>query len=199
MNQRHLSDERLIEMCLSGPGARVAEPHVATCPDCEARRAELARMLDDIAAAAIADADAAFSGERLARQHARIMQQIEQDGRPARVISFPAGQPAEPVVLRTRPASRWVAGAAAAGLALGLLAGHLAHDLPGRSRTAPAPQLVVNEAVPAPPLRPISTAMSDDQLLVEIDMAIGTLGNGGPAALRPLDAVTPRAWEVAAQ
>jgi hypothetical protein len=197
MNQRHVSDERLIEMCLSGPGVHAAEPHVASCPACEARRGEIARMLDDVTTAAVAEADAAFPEDRLARQHARILQRVEQEGRPGRLISFPAAQAQEPVVVRTRPASRWVAGAAAAGLAIGLLAGHLAHDLPGSPRTAPAPQLVANDTAPVPPLR--STSSSDDQLLAEIDIAIGTIGHGGPAALRPLDAVTPRAWEVAAQ
>ena len=37
------------------------------------------------------EADAAFPAERLARQRARILQRVDQDGRPARVIAFPAG------------------------------------------------------------------------------------------------------------
>ena len=62
-----------------------------------------------------AEADAAFSDERLAKQRARILQRLEQEGRPGRVITFPAAHTQRPP-LRARPGMRWVAGAAAAGL-----------------------------------------------------------------------------------
>jgi hypothetical protein len=199
MNQKHLSDDRLIEICLAGSAAPGAEPHLVSCAECELRRATLTRMLDDISESAVAEADAAFPADRLARQQARILHRIELEGRPGRVIAFPAGQAQEPAVLRTRPASRWVAGAAAAGLVIGLLAGHLAHDLPGSVRAAPAPQIVSNK-VTSPTsggaLRPVSATLSDDEFLGQVELA---LGSNGPAALRPLDVLTPRAWDVAAQ
>ena len=70
-----------------------------------------------------------FTDERLARQRAHILQRVEQESRHGQLISFPAGHAASPTLLRiVRPASRWIAGAAAAGLFIGLLAGHLAHD-----------------------------------------------------------------------
>ena len=48
---------------------------------------------------------------------------------PARLIAFPAGHaPHEPPVSRTRPASRWIAAAAVAGLVVGVLAGRFGHD-----------------------------------------------------------------------
>jgi hypothetical protein len=42
-------------------------------------------------------------------------------------------------------------------------------------------------------IRPVSTTMSDDQLLGEIERAID--GRGG-ASIRALDELTPRAWEI---
>jgi hypothetical protein len=191
MNQRHLSDDRLIEICLAGTPP--AEPHLSTCVECGTRRAALTRMLDGIADAATVEADAAFPADRLTRQQARILQRIEQEGRPGRLIAFPAA-PLQAPAVRTRPASRWVAAAAAAGLAIGLLAGHLAHDLPGNPRVAPAPQIVANESG-AGVLRAVSTTMSDEEFLGQIEVA----GSVGPAVLRPLDQLTPRAWEVAAR
>ena len=196
MNQKHLSDDRLIEMCLAGAAAQAPDPHLVTCPECEHRRAALTQMLGHLSEAAAVEADAAFPEDRLARQKARILHRIDIEGRPGRVIAFPASQPAEAAPLRTRPASRWVAGAAAAGLVIGLLAGHLAHDLGGGARVVPAPQVVVNDAAAPLSLRPVSTTLSDDEFLGQVELAIGS---NGPAALRPLDVLTPRAWEVAAR
>jgi hypothetical protein len=42
-------------------------------------------------------------------------------------------------------------------------------------------------------LRAVSTSLSDDEFLGEVEAA----GSLGPPALRALDALTPRAWEVA--
>lgn len=197
MNQKHLSDDRLIEICLAGPATHGADPHLVACPECHRRRATLTQMLADATQAAASDADTVFTEERLARQKARILHRIDLEARPGRVIAFPAPHAQEAAVLRTRPASRWVAGAAAAGLVIGLLAGHLAHDLQGLRRPAPAPQLAAAEAAATPvALRAVSTGISDDEFLGQVELAIGS---NGPAALRPLDALTPRAWEVAAQ
>jgi hypothetical protein len=196
MKQRHLSDDRLIEICLAGSSTPVNEPHLATCVECDLRRVTLTQMLSEVDHAATAAADAAFPADRLARQQARILQRIDQEGRPGRVIAFRAGHSQEPALLRTRPAHRWVAGAAAAGLVIGLLAGHLSHDLRGTRRVAAAPQIVANEAGSGIALRPVSTTLSDDEFLGQIEVAVGS---GGPMALRPLDVLTPRAWEVAAR
>lgn len=194
MNQSHLSDDRLIEICLAGSAPSVSDPHLAACPECDLRWRTFTGLLGDISDAAAADADAAFPAERLARQQARILHRIDLEGRPARVIAFPAGHPQEPAVARTRPASRWVAGAAAAGLLIGLLAGHLAHDLSGAPRGTSGPQIVANDPGSRLALRPVATAMSDDEFLGQVELAVGS---GGPAMLRPLDALTPRAWDVA--
>jgi len=190
MNRTHLSDERLIELSLDGAD-RKAETHLAECASCEVRRAELASMLVDATIALNEQADEAFSPERLARQHARIMQRIDQEGRPARVIAFPTGHTSA-VRVHRRPSRRWAAaGAVAAAFVVGILAGHLTQNLPGAS-SAPATQLAMRAPEQRAPIR-VAASISDDELLGQVEAAVGSTG---PAALRALDAVTPRAWDV---
>jgi hypothetical protein len=187
----HLTEERLIDVCLGRAAESRDREHLQQCTECERRRDAIARVLGDVRDAAAAEADAAFPAERLARQHARILQRLEHEGRPARVIAFPAHGP-EPSTLRTRPATRWIAGAAAAGLVIGLLAGHLAHDF---SVATPA-RAIAARPVPEPTLRAVATTISDEEFLGQLELAVE--GTGG-TALRPLDDLTPRVWEVTAR
>jgi hypothetical protein len=187
----HLTEERLIDVCLGHAADSRDREHLDQCPECGRRREAIARVLGDVRDAAAADADAAFPAERLARQHARILQRLEHEGRPARIIAFPAHGP-EPSMLRTRPATRWIAGAAAAGLVIGLLAGHLAHDF---SVATPA-RAIAARPVPEPTLRAVATTISDEEFLGQLELAVE--GTGG-TALRPLDDLTPRVWEVTAR
>ncbi|HEY6360767.1 MAG TPA: hypothetical protein VIX63_06660 [Vicinamibacterales bacterium] len=180
----HLSDDQLLELCLGGD-----ERPVAGCAACETRRADLAALLDEVSDAAACHADAAFPADRLARQQARILQRIEQDGRPGRIIAFP-GHGQEAALLRDRPRARWIAAAAVAGLVIGLLAGHLQHDLLGRVSAPSVPAVRTTDAPDVPTLR----AVSEDEFLDQIEMAADSPGPG--TALRPLHDVTPRAWEV---
>ena len=188
----HVSDDRLVEVCLAGAVTPAEDAHLAACDQCRVRRSRLDLMLREMTDAAIADTDAVFTPARLATQQARILQRIEQDGRPGRVIAFPAAQAPELRSLRTRPAARWIAGAAAAGLAIGLLAGHLAHDLPTIGRPARTTQLARSAASrlttqPAPTV--VNASINDEQLLGEIENALE-----GPqlAVLRALHDLTPR-------
>jgi hypothetical protein len=186
----HISDDRLVELCFNGGLTTAEDAHVTGCGECRARRSRLEVLLSEVSDAARADADAAFSEDRLAAQHARIMQRLEQDGRPARVIAFPASQPSDARPLRTRPAARWIAAAAAAGLAVGLLAGHMAHDLPQFGR--PSRSTMVTTAArqsPAPTLRAVNASLNDEEFLGEIENAID-----GPhlTVLRPLNDLTPQ-------
>jgi len=195
MKRAHLSDDRLIEICLADPLAPVDEPHLRNCERCEHRRLVLASTLGDVTARVISEADTKFSDERLARQHARIMQQVEQLGRPARVIAFPVGgRTQEPVRPSVRHIRRWVAatGAVAVAFLVGIFTEHLAHQLPAGRRVetrmaSRTPDPTVTRTVAA------SMSMSDDELLGQIEAAVDS---AGPAALRPLDALTPRAWDV---
>src|SRR5262245_50097295 len=118
MNGRrsHLSDDQLLELCLELGGVSLdSKQHLHACSQCEARRVNLTRLLDEVDEAVSIDVDTVFPAERLAKQRARIMHRVQQDGRPARIIAFPttASESATP---RRRPAMRWLAAAAAAGL-----------------------------------------------------------------------------------
>jgi hypothetical protein len=198
MRHPHLSDDRIIDVCLHHPPSAADEQHLAICHVCEARRAGLARILAEVSGVAAADADVLFTEERLGRQRARILERVEQDSRQGRLISFPAGQTQTPTRLRARPATRWIAGAAAAGLFIGVLAGHLTHDFTaGRvlpRRAQPPSQAVATPAVTG--VQAVSTTMSEEEFLGRLEIAIE--GTGG-SALRPLDDLTPFVWEVAAQ
>lgn len=192
---RHLSDDRLIEVCLDRVPDLLESEHIACCPACAARQADIARLLTDVADAAVAGADAAFPPERRARQQARILQRLEHQARPGRVIAFPAARAAEGPSLRARPAMRWMAGAAAAGLVIGLLAGYATHRISGGGSQAIA-RAVPSGRSETPVLRATPTTLSDEEFLGRSEMAIE---GSSMSALRPLDDFTPRVWEVTAR
>ncbi len=205
MKPGHLSDDRLIEVCLvdgrSEAVSQAEHQHLSACARCDARRVRLQRLLDEVSDTAAAAADAAFPAERLARQQARILAHLQHEGRPGRVIAFPAGHgPLESAVSRTRPGSRWIAAAAVAGLVVGLVAGRFGHDYSfGRSgparviiaRTAEQPELRATASTAA--IREVTASISDEEFLNQIEIAIDA---PAAAALQPLDDLTPRTWEV---
>jgi len=165
---------------------------------------EIASLLAEYSETVIAEADAAFPAERLARQQTRILQRLEQEGRPGRVIAFPAGHAHEPPPLRARPGMRWIAGAAAAGLIIGVVAGHLTHDFSNRA-AGRAPQIAASRPDTGPgsgvgasavTLRAVSTALSEEEFLGQLEIAIE---GSRSASLQPLDELTPRVWEIAAR
>jgi anti-sigma factor RsiW len=190
----HVSDDRLVEVCLEQTPTDPEAAHLASCDRCRTRRSRLEAMFLEIRDAADAEADEIFTPERLAGQQTRILQRIEQDGRPARVIAFPAAAIPELRPLRTRPAARWIAGAAAAGLTIGLLAGHLVHDFPTLGQP-PRPALVGSSARgssapgPGPAMEVVNASFNEEEFLGEIENALD-----GPhvPALRPLNDLTPR-------
>ncbi len=190
MNERHLSDDRLIDLCVAGTPDADEHVHLSACATCAARHASVVDILRELDDAARVDADAAFPDDRLARQQARIFQRIEQDGRPGRVLTFPAHGSRMPTFLDARPPARIAAAAAAAAFVVGLLAGHYAHEWP-LSEPRPAQQAVAIES--SIPLRAVPTTFSEDEFLGQIELAAAS---NGPAALRTLDAMTPRAWDV---
>jgi hypothetical protein len=129
----HVGDDRLVTACLDGPST-AEEAHFAACAACAARRRELTRLLDDVSSTADAHTQAVFTEERLASQRSRILQRIAHAGEPGRVIAFPRVTISATRLFRTRPSSRWVAAAAAAGLVIGLLVGRL--SIPGQPRSS---------------------------------------------------------------
>jgi len=188
MRHPHLSDDRLIQVCLDRAPEALERQHLETCAACGERRANLDRVLADVSDVAHAEADAVFTAERLDRQRTRILQRLEQDARQGRVISFPAPPGHVPTLLGARPRMRWIAGAAAAGLVIGLFAGQLARLIPGG--------MPASQVRPAATLQAVSTPLSEEEFLGRMELAVeGTSGS----ALRPLDDLTPLVWEVAAQ
>jgi hypothetical protein len=186
----HLTDERLVNMCVDGASTSGERAHLEDCGDCRARRVEMDRLLGEVTEAAVADTDAVFTPARLAVQQARILQRIAQDGRPARVIAFPAAPAADARLFRARPAVRWIAVAAAAGLAVGLVVGRLTHDLRGvRALRAPAAHAVSARLDPGSNFAPATLIVSDDELLGQIENA-----SAGPVpVLRSIHELTPLA------
>jgi hypothetical protein len=162
MNTRHLSD---------------SEHHDA-----------ISRMLDDVRGAAELDAEDAFPLERLALQRDRILARVDDLCRAGKVLTFPSTH-ARVVASQPTHRTRWVAAAAAAGLVVGLLGGHLTRDFSSR----PSLQSRHGAAATGVTLRPVRPTLSDDELLGQVEVVFeGT----GPSALRALDAVTPVAWDV---
>jgi hypothetical protein len=191
MTEQHVLDDRLIELCVSnGTPSPDEHAHLAACAKCGLRRASIVEILADVEEAATVAADAAFPPARLDRQQARILQRIDQDGRPGRLISFPASQ-SPATLMRSRSHVRWAAAAAAAAFVFGLIAGHFVTDLPIGTQARSA-GMVAKETRPNV-LRAVPTTFSEDEFLGEIEFAASS---HGPLALRPLDAMTPRAWEV---
>ena len=152
-----------------------------------------ARLMDEVSAVLRAEADVVFTDERLTRQRTQILRRIDEETRPGQLIAFPNAQPARPA-LRARPGMRWIASAAAAGLLIGVAAGHLAHDLPGGVQ--PVPSRTIASGVSQPTLQAVSTTMSEEEFLGLMEIATKTTGG---SALRPLDDLTPLVWEIAAQ
>ena len=198
MIRGHLSDDRLIEVCVLEAPTPGEQEHLAACARCDARRSRLEALLDDVSVTASEAADAAFPPERLTRQHARIMAHLQHEGRPARVIAFPAGHSHAPTVSRTRPGSRWIAAAAVAGLVIGVIAGRVGHDV---TFSRPAVRIIASRGAEAPELRAtgstgiireVSNPVDDEEFLSQMETAI----DSPAAALQPLDELTPRAWEV---
>ena len=192
MHQPHLSDDRLIDICLDRAPASSTRQHLEACDVCEGRRARLARLLTHVSDVARDEADAVFTPERLSRQHARIVQRVEQEARHGRIISFPAGQGQGPTLPRARPGMGWIAGSAAAGLVIGLVAGRFARDFQA-GVDQPASQ--AGGPVATATLQAVSTTASEEEFLGRLEVAIeGTSGS----ALRPLHDLTPLVWEVSA-
>ncbi|HEX5108519.1 MAG TPA: hypothetical protein VFV95_08740 [Vicinamibacterales bacterium] len=189
MKHRHLTDDQLIAMCVAGTAASAMPQDVDGCASCESRRASLDALLRDVADVATSEADRVFTPERLARQHARILHRLEHQGQIARVIAFPH-QHGQRTSIPVKPMRRWVAGAVAAAFVVGMVAGRLAHELPGLRLGEQEPSRYAAVPTAAPQQASVSASISDDDFLREIEAAV----TSGPEGLRRLDRVTPVAW-----
>ena len=151
---------------------------------------EVAGLLAEVGDVVAAQADVHFTDDRLARQRAHILERLDHEAWHGRVITFPAAYAHAPA-LRVRPGIRWIAAAAAAGLLIGFVAEHVAH----RTRPVQPAALAAADARPDT-LQLVAAPLSEEEFLGRMEMAVeGTAGS----ALQPLDDLTPRVWEVAAQ
>lgn len=191
MKHDHLTEDQVIALSVGGLGEDGAAwpSDVASCPVCSTRQQRLAETLKDVTTTATALADAAFPPEKLARQRARILQRVEHYGRQARVLAFPVRHSRRPSMLQPPSIRRWVAGGAAAGLLIGIFAGHMAHEIPSLR----LPAAIDSRGPEAIRLRASSDVLSDNELLRSIQAAVDT---DGPSALRRIADVTPDAWDV---
>lgn len=189
----HLDDAAFAAIWTDG---RAAHPHLTTCGACRTRFNEFSAWLENMRVDATTEADGHFSAERLVAQQAQIFRRLEAAERPARVIAFPRFT--QPLTSRSSNASRWIAGAAAAGLIVGVAVGQLMdlrHSLTGPS--APAMQARVAESSGSvarnPRLQPISTTR-DEAFLSELETS---LSRSAVPELQAIDAFTPRAGDQA--
>lgn len=193
MTRHHLTDTELLALHFDKRSDGDAQDHVAVCATCRSRGRAVTELLDRVGRDSAAEADAAFGADQLARQHARIMSRLAQECRSARIISFPAAAAQAPV-RPVRGGTRWVAAAVAAGVILGIVGEHVTERLRGTrvrraAYQAPPVQVV---AEPGIAVRTVSTG-SDDEFYGQVELAFGS---AGPAALRPLDVLTPRVTDV---
>jgi hypothetical protein len=116
----HLDDAQLMEAYVLASD----RAHIAECASCQARFDDLAVALERMREDAVSEADRVFTSEKLHEQRDRILRRLERQGHPAEVLPFPSRSPQYPAVNRVLgPARRWIAGAAAAGLAAGVFLG----------------------------------------------------------------------------
>lgn len=211
----HPQDDRLFDCYVTARHGDAVDPlvaeHLADCAACASRYAELGSVMDDLAAEAADESDAVFTPERLRAQQQQILRRVEHVGRPARVISFPSHLPADrsqPASARHAP-SRWIAGAAAAGLFIGVGVGaaiewqrHARADAPAgiivaaRTTAAPAnvrPAVAAAPVAPTTITTPASEIAGDEAFLSDLEVA---LERTQTRELRAIDALTPHVREI---
>jgi anti-sigma factor RsiW len=200
---RHLHDERLYDCYYATHTGELADPasaeHLADCPECGARYAELLGLFEGLRSEADAAADEVFTPERLRLQQQQIARRLQSVGRAARVLSFPAPFGSRhPDGGVSRLTKRWVAVAAAAGLFIGIGTGIFVQS--GRRTTRPDTTLSPAGQGPVAPLpagavgSPSDSA--DDQFMSELELA---LDRPRTRELLPFEALTPYVPEVTPQ
>ena len=188
----HLQDDRLFECYLAQRQGELADPpaaeHLADCDSCAERYTELARTLDALRADGDAEADAAFTPERLRAQQQQIARRLEAVGRPARVLSFPGRVVSGTIRASTMRSPRWTAAAAAAGLFLGIALG-ASYEWEWQPRGSSPAMAVRSRVAPAP----VPDTGADEAFMSELDLA---LDRPRTRELAAFDAFTPHFREI---
>jgi hypothetical protein len=204
----HLPDDRLVERYVAEHTGETIEAAIAShldgCEECATRYASLALFMDDLRSEAEMDVDALYPDEQLQASRRQIARRLENLGHIARVISFP-GRRAEArrVHAPAHQRSRWIAGAAAAGLLVGVALGAytvtVADDRSAYVEVSPPAVTATPENSAVQTDRPVTVldpVLDEDAFLEELEIAGGGLR---ASPLMPLDAFTPTVREVSAQ
>ncbi len=179
MRRTHPTDDRLLELSIETPSDAEAA-HLTLCHTCQVRRTQIDGFLQNLTETGTSEVDEIFPASRLATQRDRILQRIAHECRAARVLAFPVAG-TELRAFKVRPPSRWVAVAAAAGLAIGLVVGRLSN---GYSRRV-TQTTIAQDAGPS--FMGTALAISDDEFMGEIELAAA----GPLPVLLPLHTLTP--------
>jgi hypothetical protein len=191
----HLDDGAFAEIWSAAvdSGQTASHHHLAECAECRDRYDAFVSWLDRIHDDARDEADEAFPPERLAVQQAQVLRRLEAIERPARVIVFPKF--ARPVTSTQGHAQRWVAGAAAAGLLIGLAAGQFVdiRDAFTPRRTAPSQATQTARVLAQTPV--VTTVTQADPSSVSDEQIFFGDGVQGLrlSSLSSMDDITPRA------
>jgi hypothetical protein len=182
MRFEHLDDAQLMEAYVLASD----HAHLAECGHCKARFDDLCAGLEQIREDAVSEADRVFTREKLHEQRDRILRRLERQGQPAEVLAFPSRSPHYPAVNRVLgPARRWIAGAAAAGLAAGVFLGFAVdHSAAARqgNRILQAPAVAETMA------RTRRVDPRDEQIMSDIEDAL--VGPRHVVELRAIDLMT---------
>jgi hypothetical protein len=203
----HLQDERLYECYYAERRGDVLDPptaeHLSDCDACRRRFDELSQFMVALRNDADAELAAAFPPDRLRAQQQEIARRLENVGRAARVISFPGRLAVRPSnTSAVRLATRWIAGAAAAGLFVGVAAG-TAFNFGGRLNFAQNSRSNIGRSA-LPRFQPNTTSRvvpiidgppsgSDDAFMSDLETA---LDQPHTSELAVFDALTPHVREI---
>ena len=209
MNVRttHLHEDRLVDgYYAERRGERLDPPvaeHLADCDRCRGRYTEVQQMLNALGDDATAEFDELFPADRLRDQRQAIARRLEHVGHVARVLTFPARLANRRMHAgAARGAHRWVAGAAAAGLFVGVAAGMFfdsrlpragaLHSAASRQTVVPAHGAGRLTAV-ATDGRGTPTIDADEYFMSDLETA---LSRPRTLELLPLDTLTPHIREI---
>lgn len=196
----HLDESAFAELWSTSAtsGEPVAHGHLSSCPQCRARYEAFTSWLERIQEDGRADADEAFTAERLAAQQAHVMRRLEALERPARVIAFPTF--ARPTTASQGHAQRWVATAAAAGLVIGLAAGQfldIRDAFSGRQRLDAPEQTTARVSDAVRPVNPAVTPAARYENISEEALFFGDpVQRVSVGVLQSVDDITPRARDL---
>lgn len=199
LRDAHVPAERLTVLALGAAEStnredQAALAHASACETCGHALATLTAEFHQLRVEAAREADARFDESALELQRSRILDRLAHLGQTARVLPFPgaaSGRGASAGTINRR----WISAAAAAGLLIGVVTGQLMHLTPGDRAEHAQPTAAQTQARPvAPGVVPASMAMSDEELLGEIDVAVQRIRL--TELLAPLDALTPTAGEI---